>query len=494
MPETDPRARENLLLRLVDWRFLLRLEGTPRALVLLSGDLADALALVTEPTEDGEGAADLAVIDAPTEANLVAARRALRPGGQLACVWPRPGWTSVRGLRKKLTEAGFSAPRLHTFGPAYAETPAYWLPLDSAAAMRHVFSQRPPRSMRERLNRRLNWIAWSIGYAAPAIAIASVSDTSPRVPPDEDALSGTAPWALLTHGDSVDSAVAGLPFPDGARRPEVVAKVGRTSASDGALEREAELLLRLQRDRPTLSGVPWTRTRGHRAGRSVIVQNALDGVPLERSLKPSTFDRIALEMTDWLIELAGMPVPEPMTSWGGRLVDGPIAALPTIGHAPQARDLATRARAALSDLPDLPLVWEHRDLGHWNVVVPDAGGFAVFDWEFAEPRGLPALDLTWFLVSSALSIDGEAGGGLDRTRTVARYERLLDPDTAIGGAIAAAIGKYASTLGVGLDLLPRLRLLCWIVLAVNLDEHQPERPNIFLDFMAFELDRIEAAS
>ncbi len=46
---------------------------------------------------------------------------------------------------------------------------------------------------------------------------------------------------------------------------------------------------------------------------------------------------------------------------------------------------------------DIPLVFEHGDLGPPNLILLKEGGFGVIDWELAEPGGLPAVDLFFFL-------------------------------------------------------------------------------------------------
>ena len=67
------------------------------------------------------------------------------------------------------------------------------------------------------------------------------------------------------------------------------------------------------------------------------------------------------------------------------------------------------APAELADeLAAVPAVFQHGDLGSWNVVVRP-GGFTVLDWEDALPHAPPLWDL-WYLLADALAhLDGAAG-------------------------------------------------------------------------------------
>lgn len=485
MPVADP-TRENQLLRSVDWRFLVPIEGRPRALMPASGELAEALALVADQAL-GQGDADLVVIEGTDAEQLARAKEALSPDGHLVCAWPGGGRTRIGGLERKLAAAGFAAPALYAPGPAYAPTPEYWLPLRSPAAVAHLFSQRPATSRRERLDRALGRLFARLGYAAVTIAVAPLADATPATA-DADLLRSTVPWALLTHGSSVDSKAVGLPFPPGLREPEVAAKIGRLPDADESIAREEEALTRLAAERPDLPGVPRVRASGRRAGRRVLIQDAMDGRPLAHDLDATTLQPIAGEMTDWLVRLAGNPAPQPPATWRERLIDAPLDELERDHAAVLPTDFIARARHALAGIGELPLVWEHRDLGHWNVVVPPAGGLAIFDWEHSEPRGLPALDLTWFLLSTGFTI----AGAWDEAAVLRVHGQMLDPATELGAVSVAAFADYAARTGTDPDQLPRLRLLSWIVQGLLFLRRSPGGGGLFVPLATRELELIES--
>jgi Phosphotransferase enzyme family len=176
-------------------------------------------------------------------------------------------------------------------------------------------------------------------------------------------------------------------------------------------------------------------------------------------LTPTTFADLAQRVTLWLLELAeGAPI-RPRDEWWARLVGEPLEQLerefgPAIGQ-----DAIRHARRLLDDLGDMPQVPEHRDCSPWNVVMTGSGSPALLDWESAEPRGLPALDLFYFLANAAFVLDKALESGNTRDS----YASLLDPRTEYGRVAAACLDQYSERLGLDRSTLSRLRLLSWIV-------------------------------
>jgi hypothetical protein len=460
-----PEQRLNELLRRVDWRFLLRQREAPRLLDLAGGPTAEALRLVGEAAPRAAQAADLVVLGFPGRKELRIARESLRPGGELVCLWQRPRALGVRRARARLHRAGFADARFYWPGPDPSRDPEFWLPIEAPAAIEQVLSQRPPHSRKDAAL-RLAWrAAAQAGTVAPICAVASLGGSAGG--PADDEIDGTLPdpepWLLLSGGSESDNKVVGLPFPDGRPAPGLVAKFGRVPKADLALDREAELLRRLRGERGDLAGVPWVRASGRRAGGRAIVQEAMQGQTLDKALSRSTYPTVAAQMTDWIASLAGEPRPEPSSAWSERLIADPLNELERDFGDRIPAGLPERARRALGELGDLPLVWEHRDLGPWNVAIGDSGAPGVIDWEDAEPRGLPCLDLVYFLASSALLVEGALDDTGDVERILAGYRRLLDPGAETGRVFSACLDEYRAPLGIAADDLRRLRLLCWIV-------------------------------
>lgn len=489
MVESTPDKRVNELLREVDWRFLLRQRERPRLLDLSGGDLGEALELVAEPVQDPAGEVDLVLLGSPDKEELKTARARLRDGGELVCLWQTRRPKGVQRARTLLTQAGFEDVHFYWPGPEQTPQPEFWLPLESSAAIERVFAERPLHSRRQGTS-RLAWrLAAHFGALAPLCATARLPGP-PADPVGEGdgvgrALPAPEPWLLLTGGSKSENKVVGLPFPPG-RESGLAAKFARVEKAATALDREAEILRRLEDERPSLTGAPWVRASGERAGQRVIVQDAMGGKLLSAGISEAGFAEIAPKMTEWLIALAGEPQAQPASAWSQRLLFDPIDRLERDLGDQLPAGLAERARRALGELGELPLIWEHRDLGPWNVVVEADGSPSVIDWEDAEPLGLPGLDLIYFLVTSSLLIEGALDNTGDTDRIVAGYRRLLDPESEPGTVAAACVAEYRRRLDIGEADFRRLRLLCWIVQALIAGG------DYFVHLAEDELGRIEA--
>src|SRR5206468_984105 len=121
-------------------------------------------------------------------------------------------------------------------------------------------------------------------------------------------------------------------------------------------------------------------------------------------------------------------------------------------------DLLTATRTRLAGLGTLPLVPEQRDLWTGNVLVDDAGEIGVLDWEDAEPRGLPALDLLYLLADLAFMYDGAFASG----RFLESYRASRDATTFTGAITTEALSRYSAAIGLDASALRPLRLLAWL--------------------------------
>jgi hypothetical protein len=491
-------AELNTMLRRVDWRLALNGRERPR-LLDLGGERrsAEALALATRPAVDG--AADLVLLGFPGVSALRRAGAALAPGGEVACVWsaPRPGGIQLAAAR--LRRAGFGRLRSFWPGPDPRAQPELWLPLESRAAIEHVFAQRPPASRQQAALRPLWRAARAGGALAPVVLLgqrpggaAAADELDAVLPPDGLAL------VLHTGGDEIGSKIAAVPFPAAAKDPPpLIVKLGRGEKADAGLRREGELLRRLAAERPGLGCFPRVHAEVTRAGNVALVQEAFHGPTLSAGLDRAAFAAALEPITGWLVELAGAGPPRPPSEWSGRLVAPLLDELERDFADLFPPPLVARARRALAGLGPLPTVWEHRDLGPWNLLRTGAG-LATIDWEDAEPEGLPYLDLVYFLAMAALSAEN---GLNERARVGSIVAAVFDPASELGAIAAPHVERYRAAVGLDAAELPRLRLLCWVLQSLTVFRHMRGRAgaesldpeeNIFPGLAAAELDRIEA--
>jgi hypothetical protein len=149
---------------------------------------------------------------------------------------------------------------------------------------------------------------------------------------------------------------------------------------------------------------------------------------------------------------------EPRAAWFDRLVETPVGQFERMFASALDAEETARSRQILATLTDLPLVCEHRDCSPWNVLYDDDGSVALVDWESSEPRGLPGLDLVYFLTYAALFVEQTMDTGGAET-----YARTLNPRSTVGAVVRACEASYCARLGLDPGQLRPLRLLCWIV-------------------------------
>jgi hypothetical protein len=233
----------------------------------------------------------------------------------------------------------------------------------------------------------------------------------------------------------------------------VVCKLSRTTEAITGLEREAENLRAL--DGRRASSIPSVLFIEHWGERAVLAETALVGRPLYTALGRRNHMRLALAVTEWLGELAGDATPQP----GDDIIEPALGSFrrrfgPVVEH-----DELIAAETLLGKLPPLPRVPEQRDCSPWNVLVDERGRIAVSDWESAVPRGLPFLDLTYFLAYTTFFVEGAMASG----RCVEAYRASRDPRTPVGHVGAECEQRYLCRVGLAAALTRPLRLLTWMV-------------------------------
>ncbi len=495
--EALPEPKLNELLRQVDWRFLSTHREEPLVADMTNGRHSRAIGLISRG-EPAPGGADIAVIGFPTRLALGAARDAVRLGGEIVCLWRVPRLGGGRRAATRLRNAGLDDVRILWPGPLPGRPPQFWLPPDSPEAIRRLLADRPARSPWQRLLRALWRTVASAGLLAPLCAIGRLPTPEPDDRVDEIArvLSGRSAPLLLTGGARSINKVVALPFAE-AGGPAAVVKFARVGAADSALDREAAVLRRIEREHSAIEGVPRVLAVGRRSGRRAVAESAIHGRPLIGELSPARLGEIADRLGEWLTGLVGSY--EPLPDWRQRLVAGPLAAFERdFGPAVGAETVAA-ARARLDRLGNLPAACEHRDCSPWNVIVTEAGDLGLLDWESGEPDGLPGMDLVYFLANAAFVLDGALDSGTVRPT----YARLLDPRSDCGRVFERSTAAYCARVGVPAAELPRLRLLCWIVHSRSDYRHREMaaagrptldalRSSMFLSLIEEELSREEA--
>jgi aminoglycoside phosphotransferase (APT) family kinase protein len=143
--------------------------------------------------------------------------------------------------------------------------------------------------------------------------------------------------------------------------------------------------------------------------------------------------------------------------WSARVEQAIARFAETFGAVIDKMMLEETARV-IAHLEHVPTVIEHRDFGPWNILIDDAGALMVLDWESSRVRGLPLLDLIYFVTYMAFFVYG----AMVSRRFAESYRATLDPRSTTGAVRAELVLQYRERFGISIDAERALRALCWI--------------------------------
>jgi aminoglycoside phosphotransferase len=274
------------------------------------------------------------------------------------------------------------------------------------------------------------------------------------------AAGGRLTCVVVTPRFRASSHVVFLLVPVGSTEPVLVAKLPRLSGASASIEREVANLRACHALKPGgFDSIPRVVAFEEYLGRPILVETALVGPPIDPATIRRDLDRCCQAVSAWLIDLQ-QPRPGTKQSaldWYEGVVEEPLERLrslvPWSGEELRLLERTQELVAPLGAL-ELPLVFEHGDLSHPNVMSQGNGGVGVVDWELAVPQGLPTYDLFFFLTYAAFA--------LQNARTNNEYVAAFH--TAFFGRSAWAqpyIVDYAEQLRLPQLALIPLFVLCW---------------------------------
>lgn len=199
--------------------------------------------------------------------------------------------------------------------------------------------------------------------------------------------------------------------------PVVVAKVPRLAQATASIEREVTNLRAVQNLRPEgFASVPRVVAFEAYRGYPVLVETALVGRPLDPGAVRRDLHGSCQKVTTWLGDLqSATQVGAAQTAnWFDRLVEEPLRYFTErFPVSMEETKLLDQTRALVEPLRSLalPAVFEHGDLSHPNLILLKTGQLGVLDWELADPQGLPAYDLFFFLTYAAFALADARSSG-----------------------------------------------------------------------------------
>jgi hypothetical protein len=120
----------------------------------------------------------------------------------------------------------------------------------------------------------------------------------------------------------------------------------------------------------------------------------------------------------------------------------------------------------VDELPSLPAVSQHNDLGAWNVVAAD-DDFVVVDWENHRETALPLWDLLYFLANALVLLDGsdtpeDIPGGM---------ARLFAGESPFSPVLFSLVRRAAEAAAVPPDAVGPIATLCWLSHSLSAGAH-----------------------
>lgn len=266
---------------------------------------------------------------------------------------------------------------------------------------------------------------------------------------------------MLTPRFRASSNVVLLVFAGQAPDPALVIKMARLADDGSNLRREASNLDKLHLAREGgFDSVPRVIALEKHDGHSFLIETMLNGALVNPAFIRQRTDACTKWATDWLTDfnLATTSPSAQDRGWFDRLVAAPIDhlrnALPLSREEDRLLSVSWELAAPLAAF-DLPLVFEHGDLGDPNLLLLKDGSVGVVDWELAQPNSLPSLDLFFFLNYVAVARRGPNSPA----------EHLDAFKDAFFGPSAWAkpyLLQYTGTLDISQDCLTPLFILCWL--------------------------------
>jgi Ser/Thr protein kinase RdoA (MazF antagonist) len=508
----------------VDWRFLLPdpelhrvaylgpdselrqgLESFSSSLTVLGQREASQIA--------GKQHYDVVALRDPSAAALRLAAELLRPGGSLYAEIRRGlARPSAAGAIATLERAGMQEVRSYWHWPDFSRC-AEIVPLQTRSLLLHALSrrrsggiarakaqlagwlarrgwmarlvpcysvvaQRPERTTTEPTSPRMGGVRFGNPGCRPAdLAVSFLETHGARLPLEDLGLEGPLASMLVTPRFRASGHVVSLILGKGDSEPRLVAKMPRLRCTQGHLAREAANLRAVGRAGGRVGSVPKMLAFEPFGDGPLLLETALSGRPLDRAVvrrDPDTWCAAALA---WMEELS---LDEPGSArleqgWQERLIEAPLRrlarSLPLSRQESRALDRTRSLGQSLLEL-GLPSVVEHGDLSHPNVLRLGPRRIGVLDWELAEPRGLPACDLFFFLSYVAFARDGAETSG----ECVKAFDRAFFGSSAWSSPWVA---DYAERFGLPHQSLTPLFVLCWAryVARLALRLEDPSKPS-----------------
>jgi len=278
-----------------------------------------------------------------------------------------------------------------------------------------------------------------------------------------EALGDPSGWScvLATPRFRASSHVIFFVLREGDRKPLLVAKVPRLPGDHARLQREAENLYAGFHARPGgFDSIPQVLAYEEYCGHRLLLETVVEGQPLKPAWVRRQPARALEAVMAWLLEfhLATARPARAQIEWFTPLIEDLVLRLrKQLPPGAEEEKLLARSLEYLHPLRalELPLVLSHEDLSHPNILISREGKIGIVDWELAEPRGLPGLDLFFFLNYLAFA---RRAASRESEYVAAFHEAFFGT----GAWARPQVARYQEVLRLPEASLRPLFLLCWL--------------------------------
>jgi Phosphotransferase enzyme family len=354
------------------------------------------------------------------------------------------------------------------------ERPTLALPLDQPAPVSYALERwsvvdRRWKTARMQAARLLVSRGLFPSWASPVVTVATQAAGPPALvaAAGELGVPSDVNWFLtFGQGDALSRNAFQL-FRAGSDQPEWVLKFARVAGDSKRFDND-ERGLRLAHAAGDVitAHVPRMVGRFDVDGVHASLETAAAGrrlrdvlrTPGDRAAKLRLIDRIG----GWILELGRLTQTsqEAMSAERDRLRSEVVPSWTELGVHSELVD----------ELPPLPAVVQHNDLGTWNVVA-DEGDFVVVDWENAREAALPLWDLLYFLGDAFVLLDGPDAPEDAPEQLPARMVRLFAGTAPSSPLLFSWVRRAAEAAAVPYDAVGAIATLCWLSHSLSAGAH-----------------------
>ena len=499
----------NLLLRRVDWRFLLS-DPFPKKSICFAGNELKAaveeisLNVVDQASKDDD--CELAVALNPDQETLKEAWSALKPGGALYVEWNPGLFANPNTIKQKLEASGFD--RIALYLPRInPQTGLFhiWLPIENKKAIEFFIDQTLTNKSKNlsksaaTLLRSYLWrlrpnifltYPWLLNPPLKKYTLCSIACKTSTKPSNNkvtmesieysgsselkgvehntiqaklkswgiDENSNKFSFLMLTEGTSIYKKAILFVFNKIRNEPSFVIKFSRIPESASQLSMEAETLHTIQEKFGDINGVPKLLFHDQRPDFSMAAETFIRGTSINKVLTKNNYRELALKSTELLVELGTKTKENAADDSWDRLVKPILSEFLSSFGSVLNPGLIQQTIDIINKFELTHVVCEHTDFSPWNILIDSNGNIGVLDWEGSLLQGLPVVDLVYFM--TYLSADLEESP--EPAVFLESYRKMLDQSTFTGKIFKDCLDYYTSSVGISVSSIPALRLLTWL--------------------------------